>query len=68
MILRWNNDTTQPAEQWGSCHSEHDGGYTNVANYKHSFDLSSGLYVEVYHKNASKKYCMKYIEVDTNLD
>ena len=24
----------KPTEQWGSCHTEHDGGYTNVGNYQ----------------------------------
>ena len=58
----------KPAEKWGSCHTEHDGGYTNVANYQHSFDLSGGLYVEIYHKDASEKYRIKYIVVDADLD
>ena len=24
----------KPAEQWDSCYTEHDGGYTNVGNYQ----------------------------------
>ena len=34
----------KPAEQWGSCHTEHDGGYTNAANYQYLLDPSKGLY------------------------
>ena len=33
----------KPAEQWSSCHSEQDGGYTNVGNYQHLLDPSRGL-------------------------
>ena len=58
----------KPVEQWGSCHTEHDGGYTNVGNYQRSLNPSEGLYFEVYHKNAPEKYCIKYIEVDVNLN
>ena len=25
----------RPTEQWGSCHTEHDEGYTNIANFQH---------------------------------
>ena len=38
----------KPAEQWGSCHTEHDGGYTNVGNYQHLLDPSNGIYFEIY--------------------
>ena len=24
----------KPAEQWAPCHTEHDGGYTNMGNYQ----------------------------------
>ena len=58
----------RPAEQWGSCHTEHDGGYTNVGNYQRLLDPSKGLKLEVYHHNAGEKYRIKYIEVDVDLD
>ena len=31
----------RPAEWWGSCHTEHDGGYTNVGNYQHLLNPSN---------------------------
>ena len=58
----------RPAEQWGSCHTEHDAGYTNVGNYRHLLNPSEGLYFEVYHKDAHEKYRIKYITVDVDLD
>ena len=58
----------KPAEQWGSCHTEHDGGYTNVGNYQHLLDPSRGLYLELYHDAANEKYPIKYIVVDFDLD
>ena len=44
----------KPAEQWGSCHTEHDGGYTNVGNYQRLLDPSRGLYLELYHDAANE--------------
>ena len=58
----------RPAEQWGSCHTEHDGGYTNVGNYQHLLDPSKGLQLEMYRNDASEKYRIKYIVVDIDLD
>ena len=58
----------RPAEQWGFCHTEHDGGYTNVGNYQRLLDPSKGLYLEMYRNDASEKYCIKYIVVDVDLD
>ena len=58
----------RPAEQWGSCHTEHDGGYTNVDNYQRLLDLSKGLQFEVYRNHADEKYRIKYIVVDVDLD
>ena len=58
----------KPAEQWGSCHTEHDGGYINVGNYQRLLDPSRGLYLEVYHKDAPEKYRIKYIVVEVDLD
>ena len=58
----------KPAEQWGSCHTEHDGGYTNGGNYQHLLDPSNGLYFEIYYNHANEKYRIKYIVVDIDLD
>ena len=58
----------KPAEQWGSCHTEHDEGYTNVGNYQHLLDPSRGLRLEIYRNNANEKYRIKYIVVDVDLD
>ena len=58
----------KPAEQWGSCHTEHDGGYTNVGNYQRLLDPSRGLYLEFYRNNPPEKYHIKYIVVDVDLD
>ena len=58
----------KPVDQWGSCHTEHDGGYTNVGNYQHLLDPSNGLYFEIYYNHANEKYRIKYIVVDVDLD
>jgi len=41
-------------EKWGSCHTEHNEGYTNIANYQHQLDLSEGLYLEMYRSKLVK--------------
>ena len=56
------------AEQWGSCHTEHDGGYTNVGNYQRLLDPSNGIYFEIFYNHANEKYRIKYIVVDVDLD
>ena len=33
----------RPTEWWGPCHTENDGGYTNIVNYQCQLDLSKGL-------------------------
>ena len=58
----------RPAEQWGSCHTEHDEGYTYIVNYQRSLDLSNGLHLEVYREDASEQYRIKYMEVNVDLD
>ena len=58
----------RPAEQWGSCHTEHDGGYTNVGNYQRLLDPSKGLQLEIYRDSASEKYRIKYIMINVDLD
>ena len=58
----------RPRERWGSCHTEHDEGYTNTAKYQHHLDLSQGLYLEMYRADAGEKYRIKYIKVGIELD
>ena len=58
----------KPAEQWGSCHTEHDEGYNHAGNYRHLLDPSKGLHLEIYHGDAAEKYRIKYIVVDINMD
>ena len=58
----------KPAEKWGSCHTEHDGGYTNAGDYQHLLDPSRGLHLEIYRNHANEKYHIKYIVVDVDLD
>ena len=58
----------KPAEQWGSCHTEHDGGYTNTGDYQRLLDPSRGLHLEIYRDAANEKYRIKYIVVDVDLD
>ena len=58
----------RPTEQWGSCHTEHDEGYTNIGNYQNKLDLTSGLYLEMYRESAAEDYRIKYIVVDVNID
>ena len=58
----------RPTEQWGSCHTEHDEGYTNIGNYENKLDLTNGLYLEMYREYATEDYRIKYIVVDVNID
>ena len=58
----------KPAEQWGSCHTEHDEGYTNIANYQRTLDASKGLHLEIYRDASNEQYQIKYIAVNTHLD
>ena len=58
----------KPTEKWGSCHSEHDGGYVNIQDYQASLDSTNALYLEVYHEDAPEKYRIKYIVVDIDFD
>ena len=62
------NIQIRPAEQWGSCHTEHDEGYTNIANYRRLLNPSKGLYLEIYYENISEQYHIKYIVVSIDLD
>ena len=58
----------RPTEKWGSCHTEHDEGYTNIANYQHLLNVTKGLYLEMYRNDAREKYRIKYPMVDIELD
>jgi len=58
----------RPKERWGSCYTEHDGGYTNIANYHRNLDLSGGLYFDMYRDHVGERYHIKYIKVDIYLD
>ena len=58
----------KPAEKWGSCHTEHDGGYNNADVYQHLLDPSKGLQLEIYRENVAEKHRIKYIVVDVDLD
>ena len=58
----------RPAEQWGSCQTEHEEGYTNIVNYKHFLDLTNGLYLEMYRHDADETYRIKYITASVELD
>ena len=58
----------RPSEQWGSCHTEHDEGYTNIGNYQRKLDLTNGLYLEMYRADANESYRIKYVVVDVNVD
>ena len=58
----------RPKERWSSCHTEHDEGYTNTANFQRQLDLSQGLYLEMYRADTGERYRIKYIKVDIELD
>ena len=56
----------RPAEQWGSCHTEHDEGYTNIANYQRLLDPSKGLHLEIYRQDTSEQFRIKYMKVNVD--
>lgn len=58
----------RPTEQWGSCHTEHNEGYVNIAHYQYKFDLTKGLYLQMYHEDDVEKYRIKYIVADVHVD
>ena len=55
------------AEQWGSCHTEHNEGYVNIANYQYKLDLAKGLHLQMYHEDDVETYRIKYIVVDVHV-
>ena len=58
----------KPTEQWGSCHTEHQEGYTNIANYDRSLDLTEGLFLEMYRQEPNEIYRIKYISAYVELE
>ena len=58
----------RPAENWASCHTEHNEGYVNIAHYHHYLDITNGLYLQMYHEDDPEKYRIKYIAVDVHVD
>ena len=58
----------RPSEKWGSCHTEHNEGYVNIASYHHQLDITKGLYLQMYHEDDVEKYRIKYIVVDVYVD
>ena len=58
----------KPAEKWGSCYTEHDGGYTHANSYQLLLNPSRGLHLEIYRNDANEKLRFKYIVVDIDLD
>ena len=55
------------AEQWGSCHTEHDGGYANAGYYQRLLDPSRGVNLLMYRGSTNEKYLIKYVVVDVDL-
>ena len=55
-------------EKWGSCHTEHEGGFVFIANYQRNLDLTKGLYLDVYRGSAGEIYRVEYITVDVDMD
>ena len=60
----------KPNDQWGSCHTEHDGGRIRIGNYqrKLNFTKSAGLYFEMYRSGTNEKYNILCIQVDIHLE
>ncbi|XP_065892616.1 uncharacterized protein [Dysidea avara] len=58
----------KPCEKWGSCHTEHEGGFVFIVNYQRNLDLTKGLYLEVYRTHAGEIYRIKYITVNVGMD
>ena len=56
----------RPTEQWGSCHTEQNEGYVNIANYQHKVDLTKGLHLQMYHEDNVETYRIKYIVVEAH--
>ncbi|XP_065892589.1 uncharacterized protein [Dysidea avara] len=59
---------TKPCEKWGSCHTEHEGGFVFIANYQRNLDLNKGLYLDVYRGSAGETYRIEYIAVAVESD
>lgn len=58
----------RPTEQWGSCHTQHNAGYVYAVKYQERFDLTKGLYLQMYHEDDRETYRIKYIVADVHVD
>ena len=58
----------KPCEKWGSCHTEHEGGFVFIANYQRNLDLTKGLYLDMYRSSNSEIYRIEYITVNVDID
>ena len=58
----------KPNDQWGSCHTEHDGGHVEIAKHQHKLDFTKGLYLEMYRHDPPEKYRIKYIVTNIWID
>ena len=50
-------------QPWGSCFTEHGGGYTNSVGYSKQLILSRGLTLEVYKDQKDERLGIKFIKV-----
>jgi len=58
----------KPCENWGSCHTEDEGGFVFIANYQRDLDLTKGLFLDMYRHSPGETYRIKYITVDVDKD
>ena len=59
----------RPIEQWGSCATEHDDGYTSIGIYQKPIDITKGLFFEFYRgDDAVEMYRIKYVVAEVYLD
>ena len=59
----------RPNERWGSCTTEHDEGYVNIANFQNTLNPNNGLFFEFYRgDDTNEMYRIKYIVAKVDLD
>jgi len=58
----------KPCENWGSCHTEDEGGFVFIANYQRDLDLTKGLFLDMYRDSSPETYHIEYITVDVDKD
>ena len=58
----------KPCENWGSCHTEDEGGFVFIANYQYNLDLAKGLFLNMERNDDAKSYHIIYITVDVDKD